>query len=143
MNICVWIVLHKQLLLLWLSDDIVVTWSWVRYNGSSSKNKGWLSLKKRKVWVLLWLWCEDWQAAWSSEGQCINRFSMQRISIKCKEIENFSAVIEEGNYLLKSNRINVLSSCGKSFYHGEEKEIPLLWCFTITDALPNPLTMLN
>lgn len=68
---------------------------------------------------------------------------MVRISIICKEAENFPAVIEEGNYLLKTTRLNVVSSCGKSRHHEGEKEISLLWYFAVRDALSNPLTMLN
>lgn len=120
MKVCAWIVLQKQLP---TSDDVIFR-SWVRHNRSSSRNKGWQEMEIGKSKCSC-DWCKDWQGCINLWGT-VNWLSMVRISIICKEAENFPAVIEEGNYLLKTSRLNVVSSCGKSPYHGGEKEISLM-----------------
>lgn len=84
--------------------------------------------------MLLWLPCE---AALNSEEQSINRLSTIGISITHKETENFPAVIEEGDYPLKTNRLNVLSPCGKS-YHGGQKWNTSLMVFYCNRCITKP-----
>lgn len=52
----------------------------------------------------------------------ITDFSVGRNRITCKERENFPSIIEEGSYQLKTNRLDMVSSCRKSSYRGEEME---------------------
>lgn len=61
-----------------------------------------------------------------------------RIGITCKEIEKFPAVREEDNYLLKTNRLNVLSSCGKSSLPWRRKGNTSVMVFYCNRCITNP-----
>lgn len=67
-------------LLLRLSDDIAISWGWVRYNRSSSRKKDWIEMEIGKAKcssALSWGWTgciNHWgtmlQVAWSTGFQC-------------------------------------------------------------------------
>lgn len=100
---------------------MVIVMVWVEDNiDHPPDKKERLVSKDRKCQVLLWFYCEDWQAALATEEKHLKvkkkkptnkQLSMQRIISHPKKKR--SSIIGEGSYQLKNNRLYVVLSWKK------------------------------